>query len=71
MITIMTSANNGKRIQTNDKITTYPYGYFDIDSTHVNIDNHTDGFQKLIERAKTLRIRLDNRNNKRVQGKVK
>ena len=54
MITIMISANNAKRIQTNDKITTYPYGYFDKDGTHVNIDNDNDDFHKLIERAKHL-----------------
>ena len=58
------SGNNDKRIQPDDKITTYPYGYFDNnDSTPVNINKDTDGFDKLIERAKALRKRLDTRLN--------
>ena len=59
------SGNNDKRIQATDKITTYPYGYFDKDnnnSTHVNINND-DGFDKLIERVKALNKRLDTRLN--------
>ena len=62
---IALSGNNDQRIQTTDKITTYPYGYFDKDnnnSTHVNINND-DGFDKLIERVKTLNKRLDTRLN--------
>ena len=62
---IALSGNNDKRIQTTDKITTYPYGYFDKDnnnSTHVNINND-DGFDKLIERVKALNKRLDTRLN--------
>ena len=62
---IALSGNNDKRIQTTDKITTYPYGYFDKDnnnSAHVNINND-DGFDKLIERVKTLNKRLDTRLN--------
>ena len=62
---IALSGNNDKRIQTTDKITTYPYGYFDKDndnSTHVNINND-DGFDKLIESVKALNKRLDTRLN--------
>ena len=62
---IALSGNNDKRIQATDKITTYPYGYFDKDnnnSTHVNINND-DGFDKLIERVKALNKRLETRLN--------
>ena len=60
------SGNNDKRIQATDKITTYPYGYFDKDNnnrTHENINNDNDGFDKLIERVKALNKRLDTRLN--------
>ena len=87
---IALSDNNDKGIQTSDKITTYPYGYFDNDSTHENNDNNDsthvnsvsthvnndnndssranihndiDDFDKLLERAKALRKRLDTRLN--------
>ena len=33
---IALTSNNDKRIQTSDKITTYPYGYFDNDDININ-----------------------------------
>ena len=33
---IALTSNTDKRIQTSDKITTYPYGYFDNDDININ-----------------------------------
>ena len=50
---IALSGNNDKRIQTNDKITTYPYGYFDKDNVGSEILRNNP--KLLIEEAHAIR----------------
>ena len=53
---ITLSSNDDKRIQTNNKITTYPYGYFDNNEIVDNKENNTKSVQDILrEEAKTLR----------------
>ena len=53
---ITLSSNDDKRIQTNNKITTYPYGYFDNNEIVDNKEKNTKSVQDILrEEAKTLR----------------
>ena len=53
---IALSSNDDKRIQSNDKITTYPYGYFDNNEiVDIKEDNTKSAMDILREEAKTLR----------------
>ena len=53
---IALSYNDDKRIQSNDKITTYPYGYFDNNEiVDIKEDNTKSAMDILREEAKTLR----------------
>ena len=52
---IALTSNNDKRIQTNDKITTYPYGYFDNDDININNNkNNTKSEQIYLEKRLML-----------------
>ena len=53
---IALSSNDDKRIQSNDKITTYPYGYFDNNEiVDIKEDNTKSAMDILREEAKALR----------------
>ena len=53
---IALSNNDGKRIKAHDKITSYPYGYFDDDKiVHIKNINTKSELDILREEAKTLR----------------
>ena len=52
---IALTSNNDKRIQTSDKITTYPYGYFDNDDININNNkNNTKSEQIYLEKSLML-----------------
>ena len=52
---IALTSNNDKRIQTSDKITTYPYGYFDNDDININNNkNNTKSEQIYLEKRLML-----------------
>ena len=52
---IALNSNNDKRIQTSDKITTYPYGYFDNDDININNNkNNTKSEQIYLEKRLML-----------------
>ena len=72
---IALSSNDDKRIQANDKIPTYPYGYFDNNEIVDVKENNTKSVQDILRKeAKTLRnnskILREEANNIRNNSKI-